>query len=188
MYEIFSRKQTINRGMYYDDVMMQCTLYIVIRGITMATYNTTYIEKWIGYLNDIDREMCRLAAEKLGMTGDPQVVPHLVKALKNRPDDVRIAAIRALGLIGDPEAVRPLVDMLHDQNPLVASTAAESLGQIGHSSAVPALRDILRQYKDGSSRHFQIHGSNRGVFMAAIYALQRINTPEARLAVTKYHR
>jgi HEAT repeat protein len=150
--------------------------------------NVRFIEKWINYLNDIDREMCLIAAQKLGSTKDSSVVPELIKALNNRPDDVRTAAARALGEIADPAAVAPLVGLLHDSNPLVASAAADALGAIGHPSAVPALVEILRDYKSGTSHHFQLHGFNRGLFMTAIYALQRIDTREARKAVNTYHR
>lgn len=147
-----------------------------------------YIAKWVGYLNDIDREMSRMAAQKLASAGDSSVVPALIKALDKRPDDVRIAAARALGDLGDNRAVKPLLGLLYDGNPLIASTAAEALGAIGDEAAVPDLVAILRDYKSGNSRHFQIHGFNRGLFMAAVHALERIGTREAQRAVKTYHR
>ena len=154
----------------------------------MPIYNTQYIEKWIRYLNDTDRDMSRMAAEKLGDTMDTTVVPELINTLANRPDDIRLAAVRSLGKIGDRKAVKPLIKLLDDMNPMIASTAADALGQIGDDSAVPALRDILSTYKNNLGRHNQIHGQNRGLFMAAVYALQAINTPAARSAVDRYYR
>lgn len=149
--------------------------------------NAKYIEKWVGYLNSADREMSRIAANKLGDTKDASVVPYLVKALDNRPDEVRLAATRALGEIGDSAAVAPLIDVLSDKDPLIASAAADSLGAIGSDRAVSSLVRILKEY-DKQSRHFQIHGYNRGLYMAAVHALQRIGTPAARKAVERYHR
>jgi HEAT repeat protein len=150
--------------------------------------NPKYIQKWVGYLNSSDREMSRIAAKKLGQTRDAGVISELVKALYNRPDDVRIAAVHALGEIGDEEAVKPLVAILQDKDPLVASAAADSLGEIGSEEAVKPLIKILRDHKTKQSRHFQIHGYNRGFYMSAVHALQRIGTPNARKAVDRYHR
>ena len=147
-----------------------------------------YIEKWVGYLNSADREMSRIAANKLGDTKDASVVPELVKALHKRPDEVRLAAVRALGEIGDVSAVKPLIEILQDGDPLIASAAADSLGAIGSDQAVSSLVKILSDYKNKQSRHFQIHGYNRGLYMAAVHALQRIGTPAARKAVERYHR
>jgi len=147
-----------------------------------------YIEKWVGYLNDIDHDMSLIAAKKLAKAPDPKVVAELIKSLNGRPDDIRIASTRSLGQIGDRRAVKALVDLLNDSNPLIASAAADALGTIGDASAVPALVGILHDYKTGNSRHFQLHGFNRGLFLASVYALQQINTPEARRALNKYNR
>jgi len=146
-----------------------------------------YIQKWIGYLNDVDRDMSRIACEKLAKTKDPKVVPELSKALKNRPVEVRAAAARALGEIGHRSAVAALVEALKDSDIMVSSAAADALGEIGDSAAVPALSKILHDYKTGLDRHKQIYGETRGLYMAAVYALQRIGTREAKAAVQKYH-
>jgi len=156
--------------------------------MVIMSQQAAYIEKWIGYLNDVDHEMSLIAAKKLANVSDPQVVAELINSLTGRPDDVRVASARSLGKIGDRRAVKPLVDMMKDSNPLISSAAADALGAIGDASAVPALVGILHDYKTGNSRHYQLHGFNRGLFMAAVYALERINTPEARRAVDKYHR
>ena len=150
--------------------------------------NPKYIEKWVGHLNSSDREMSRIAAKKLGDTKDRSVVPELVKALQNRPDEVRLAAVHALGDIGDEAAVKPLILILQDTDPLIASAAADALGEIGSELAVRPLIKILSDYKSTQSRHTQLHGFNRGLFMAAIHALQRIGTPTARRAVDQYNR
>lgn len=152
------------------------------------TLHTRFIEKWVGYLNDKDRDMVLIAAQKLGEAKDKSVVPELVKALFKRPDDVRTAAARALGSIGDASAVPYLVQLLDDNNTVVAAAAADSLGEIGEVSAVPHLVKILVDHKAGTSRHTQIRGYDRGLFLAAVYALQKLNTWEARQAVAKYHR
>lgn len=148
-----------------------------------------YIQKWVGYLNDIDRDMNLIACQKLGKTKDSSVVPELAKALRNRPTDIRAAAARALGEVGDESAIPALVQALGDPDSMVSSAAADALGQIRSDKAIPALRQILHDYKTGSSdRHQQLHGEARGLYMAAVYALRMIGTKEARAAIEKYHR
>ncbi|GAB4512931.1 MAG: hypothetical protein OHK0046_13130 [Anaerolineae bacterium] len=152
------------------------------------TQQQAFIDKWVGYLNANNHEMSLIAAQKLGNVKDSSAVTALIQALKNRPDDVRTLAARSLGLIGDRTAVPALIRLLEDRNAQVASTAADSLGAIGDSSAVPALVKVLQEYKSDGVRHKQLHGFDRGVFTAAVKALQKINTPAARQALTKYHR
>ncbi len=156
-------------------------------GLSMA-YSEKYVQKWIRYLNGIDRDMGRLAPEKLAKTGDPSVVPELINSLINRPDDIRINAARALGVIGDSRAVTPLCYLLKDENPLVASTAADALGEIADPGGVAGLIKVLREYKTGRNRLAQIHGYERGVYIAAANALKRIGTPDARAALDRYYR
>ena len=154
----------------------------------MSYQMDTYVEKWVSYLKAGDRDMSVMAARKLAKSNDPRTINELINALQGRPDDIRIAAVRSLGEIGSKQAVKPLMRLLHDRDPVVAAAAADALGAIGDPAAVPALVEILREFKSDNSRHSQLHGFNRGVFMGAIYALERINTPEARRAIQQYHR
>lgn len=149
-------------------------------------YSQAYIDKWVRYLKDVDRDMSRIAAQKLGATGDPSVVPHLADTLRNRPDDVRSAAILALGEIGDAAAVPALVEVLDDSSPHLASAAAEALGRIGDASAVKPLIKVVSHYKQ-QNHHDQLRGFYRGLYLAAIAALERIGTPEAKRAVKQYY-
>jgi len=133
----------------------------------------SYIEKWVGYLQGSEHEMSIVAAKKLGVTKDPSAVAPL---------------IRALAEIGDKSATPSLVVLLKDSNPLIASAAADALGVIKDVKAVPHLVQILAEYKSGESRHFQLHGFNRGLFMAVVQALKHIDTREAQIALAKYNR
>ena len=148
----------------------------------------SYIEKWVGYLQGSEHEMSIVAAKKLGVTKDPSAVAPLIRALHNRPDDLRSVVIRALAEIGDKSATPSLVVLLKDSNPLIASAAADALGVIKDVKAVPHLVQILAEYKSGESRHFQLHGFNRGLFMAVVQALKHIDTREAQIALAKYNR
>lgn len=154
----------------------------------MSHPQAAYIEKWVGFLNAVDREMSVMAAQKLSKVRDESVVAELINALTQRPDDVRTAAARSLGDIGDARAVPALMALLDDSNSVLASAAADSLGKIGSEQAVPPLVQILKDYKDGRTRHNQLHGFDRGLYMAAVYALQKIGSPKALSAVKKYHR
>ncbi len=65
------------------------------------------VEPLIKTLSDADSDVCRAAAEALGMIGEPAVAP-LIRALGEVGEHVRKAAVRALGRIGEP-AVKPLI-------------------------------------------------------------------------------
>jgi len=177
-------------GCYHFSVNMESSVEVVTfsGNIMTSAQSVQYIEKWIGYLNDTDREMSRLAAEKLAGVDNRNAVEALIEALNNRPDDIRIASARALGQIGHSAAVKPLIKLLKDSNPMVATSAAEALGAIRNTGAVYALSEVLRRYKTENNRHFQVYGSERGVYMAAVDALKQIDTPQARLALNRYYR
>jgi len=149
--------------------------------------NPQFIEKWVHYLNDVDREMSCIAAQKLGATKDSSVIPALVAALmKNRPDDVRISIIRALGTIGHVSAIKSLIPLLKDNSATVATTAANAMGEINHPSCVAPLTEVVQTYKQAYNRHSQLHSGTRGVYIAALSALERIGTSQAREVVEKY--
>ncbi len=136
--------------------------------------NAAYIEKWLGYLTAADREMSRLAAEKLGKTGSAAAVPGLVSALTNRPADVRAAAARALGELGFSAAIPALAKTLHDSDPFVACAAAAALGRIGDRSAVQALRAVVAEYTRSKPHYERTHSHDRGVYVAALDALAHL--------------
>ncbi|NWF67991.1 MAG: HEAT repeat domain-containing protein [Chloroflexi bacterium] len=146
-----------------------------------------YIRKWVNHLHNVDREMSRIAAEKLGQTGDQSVVPDLIRALNNRPSEIRAAAARALGRLGDPAAVPALAVLLSDDDSIVSCAAADALGAIGHRSAVPPLRDVLRG-QAGGAHYERTRAHDRGLFVSALQALQSIGTSDALEAVKRYGR
>ncbi len=59
----------------------------------------------IALLDDPDDEIRRLAAEVLGLNGDPAAVPALIEALSDDVGEVRAAAANALLQIGTPQAL-----------------------------------------------------------------------------------
>ena len=96
----------------------------------------------------------RLTKARKG-TGNPDVVPALLKVLSNTDTDqrVRIAAATALGQLetGNPDVVSALLKALSDANANVQRAAATALGQLGadNPDVVPAL---LKALSDADSR------------------------------------
>jgi HEAT repeat protein len=82
--------------------------------------------------------------EALGKIGDPQAVPALMEALKDRDERCAPGGGGALGKIGDPQAVPALMEALKDRDENVRRAAAEALGKIGDRQAVPALLEALK--------------------------------------------
>lgn len=147
--------------------------------------NPKYVEKWINYLDDVDREMSLIAAEKLGRMGDTTAVPALIKALRNRPNDIRAAAARALGDIRDPRAITPLAELLEDHDTPVAYAAADALGRIGDNRAVPALRDTLIRHRKAKGTDY-LKWRDNSLFLAVCSALRVIGTKEALEVLKNY--
>lgn len=88
-----------------------------------------------------------LAADLIGLHGDPGAVPTLVTLVADdrRDPDVRRAAAQALGRVGSPVATATLADaLLGTAHPAVQRAAAEALGRIGDSTGVDALTCGLR--------------------------------------------
>jgi HEAT repeat protein len=83
-----------------------------------------------------------LAADVLGLHGDPAAVGALVSAVGDREQhpDTRRAAAAALGRIGSPEATDVLARVLvAAPRPALQRAAAEALGRIGDPAGVVAL-------------------------------------------------
>ncbi len=94
-------------------------------------------------IQDSDWAVREDAAWLLGMIGDCQAVPTLIKALYDTRSCVRKTAASALVQIGNP-AVSALIDALKDSNEDVRQKAAEALGEIKAPQAVPALIEMLK--------------------------------------------
>lgn len=79
-------------------------------------------------------------------SADKQVLPALLRALKDASPSVRRNAAWAVGragATGGKSAVRALTAMLGDAEPLVRRDAATALGDIGLPTAAPALKPLL---------------------------------------------
>ncbi|MHC4353790.1 MAG: HEAT repeat domain-containing protein [Planctomycetota bacterium] len=111
-------------------------------GPVPVTYDQKKVDEWIRQLEDKGEggDVRRKAAELLGRTGDPRVVPALLKALEDKQYTVRRDAANALGRIGDQRAVQPLIEALEDKQDSVRQAAARALGKIDDPQAKRALR------------------------------------------------
>lgn len=98
------------------------------------------------------------AAAILGEINDPAAVEPLVRALRDRNDDLRYQASGAIAKFGRG-AVEPLRRMLADQDPEIRIVAAGALGESGDPSAVEPLIEALRDSDDG------VRGAAAGALM-----------------------
>ena len=88
------------------------------------------------------------AADALGLLGESaaEAVPHLIQALRDAYEPVRLNAAYALGAIGKP-AVPQLIETLGDENGPTRRMAAYALAAVG-APAVPALSEALQHTED----------------------------------------
>src|SRR5439155_813999 len=100
-------------------------------------------------LADSDPQVRLMVAEAIWKVEKPTpgvIMPTLLRGLKDKDAEVRIAACRVIGLLGakGKNAVPPLIDALKDKDQLVTMNAVVALGDIGPVArdAAPALLQL----------------------------------------------
>jgi HEAT repeat protein len=85
------------------------------------------------------------AAIALGSIGEANVIPELFPLLKDREEEVRIAACVALGKLRDPSTFDELANVILDDPIIeVRQAAVRALGDTQHPAAIPFLMEALR--------------------------------------------
>jgi HEAT repeat protein len=85
------------------------------------------------------------AAIALGRMGETKAIEPLLALLKDREDEVRIAACLALGFFKDPSTFDEITTVLLDDPKIeVRQAAAMALGNTQHPKAIPFLMEALR--------------------------------------------
>jgi len=118
-------------------------------------------------LADKDETVVAAAAEFLGLSGSPQVVPLLVELVHHRADIVREAALHAMAEIGGRDVARPAMPALKDESPHVRAAAARVIGVGGEVAATTVLARRLEQEED------------EGVLAEMLKAIGRLGAKEA---------
>ena len=126
-------------------------------------------------LADEDPAVRSRAADDLGTFGESaaDAIPHLVQAMHDTYEPVRLNAAYTLGAIGEP-AVPTLVALLGDEEDTTRRMAAYALAAVGEA-AVPALCDALEHPEEV-------------VRVEATYGLAQIGTPAASAIPTLIER
>lgn len=83
------------------------------------------------------------AVNALVELGEP-ALPRLVKALKDKDENVRKQAVLALGRIKHAEAIDPLIDMLSDSDWFTRLTSAAALEAIGDDRGRDAIKPLMK--------------------------------------------
>ena len=122
------------------------------------------LSQHIEALGDDDASVRSHAADELGTLGESaaEAIPHLIQALCDIYEPVRLNAAYALGAIGEP-AVSQLIETLSVDDPIMRRMAAYALAAVGEP-AVPALSEALQHTEDT-------------VRIEAAYALAQIGEP-----------
>ena len=106
------------------------------------------LTKHITALSDDDGPVRSRAADDLGMFGESgaEAIPHLIQALHDVYEPVRLNAAYALGAIGEP-AVSQLIEVLGVEDQIMRRMAAYALAAVG-APAVPALSEALEHTEE----------------------------------------
>jgi HEAT repeat protein len=103
-------------------------------------------------LRDPDPCVRRMAALKLGRSGEPRAIAALTSALADAEPELRAVGALGLGYAEDPASIDPLGDVLDDGSPEVRAAAAWALGEIEDARAIPLLIPVLRGDADPAVR------------------------------------
>ncbi len=119
-----------------------------------------------GASNGLNKEI----AVGLGLVGQAQATPTLLKMVKLKDNFTRVEAINALGLLRAKEAVPALIELAGDESisPFINKKAIEALGHIGDPKAVPVLVKMMFRERQGIS--FYVESS---------FALYQLGSPAA---------
>ena len=106
------------------------------------------LSQHIEALGDDDTSVRSHAADELETLGESaaEAIPHLIQALCDIYEPVRLNAAYALGAIGEP-AVSQLIETLSVEDPIMRRMAAYALAAVG-APAVPALSEALQHTED----------------------------------------
>lgn len=110
------------------------------------------VEPLAAGLADPDPCVRRMAALKLGRTGDPRGIAALRSALVSPDVAQRVVGALGLGYAEDPAVIDDLGGALDDASPEVRAAAAWALGEIEDARAIPLLIPVLGGDEDPAVR------------------------------------
>lgn len=126
----------------------------------------------------------RQAVQKLGQYERSSLLlvkPHLLRALRDRNTDVRIAAGKVLAQLKAPEAVKPVVEWLLDPDVALRVAATEILGDIGSASAVKPLIRSLGDAEPNVRLHAVRALGKLGTAEVVVPLIARLEDPKAEV-------
>lgn len=96
-------------------------------------------------LGDRHEDTRTLVAYALGEMGCDQIVPYLVKLLRDKEECVRVAAIKALGQLGAVDQIKALLAMVKKGTYLTKVAVARALGVLADTEGVDTLLNLFLQ-------------------------------------------
>ncbi|MDP2849123.1 MAG: HEAT repeat domain-containing protein [Humidesulfovibrio sp.] len=109
---------------------------------SLCYQNDVWVELLAPRLLDENRDVRQTVVEIMGKCFSQQLVPHLLHALNDDDDWVKVRALEVLGQHRVVESIPGVMNLLEYQNKLVAIRAIECLGSIGGTAAFQALLSI----------------------------------------------
>lgn len=109
---------------------------------SLCYQNDVWVELLAPRLLDENRDVRQTVVEIMGKCYSPEIAPHLLHALSDDDDWVKVRALEVLGQRKVLEAIPNVMALLEYPNKLVAIRAIECLGSIGGTAAFQALLSI----------------------------------------------
>jgi serine/threonine-protein kinase len=99
-----------------------------------------------------DIEVQNRVVDVLIKANSPEIIKHLVPALKDENENSRRAAVEVLNVIGDASSVKYLLAIIKDDDWWVRSRAGDALGRIGGRKVIDAVLQLLNDKDDNIRR------------------------------------
>jgi HEAT repeat protein len=109
---------------------------------TLCYQSEAWLDMLVPRLLDENRDVRQTVVEIMGRCFSPEIVPHLLNALGDADDWVKVRALEVLGQNKVVAAIPDVMILLEYPNKLVAIRAIECLGSIGGTAAFQALLSI----------------------------------------------
>jgi HEAT repeat protein len=116
------------------------------------------VERYLRALRTEKRWVRRAAAaEMLGWTGSPRVVPALLEVALDavgEPPPVRVVALRSLERVRHPDAAPALIEALNSAETWFPPRAAAALGRMGSGAVEPLVRELCDHARPAANRRW----------------------------------
>jgi hypothetical protein len=150
--EVVDHQYALKAGLHHTEPIRSSKSIVENARFLLDDVAARYPQQFLAAFADQRWDEDADAVGALGYTGDPVVVPRLVRILGSGSSETRVASAIALRMVDDPRRVAALRAALDGTERSVAYHVLASLAEIGGPDDIPALAAIRAHDDRGLSR------------------------------------